>query len=407
MGAGLFGSAVPGSSTSYLAATFMAMAAYGVTLAFLHHMALTREDGSSSLDRRAFLQRAAFFGVLVVVGGFSLRAIIRGASSISTARAFRTSGKMPPEVTPNEEFYVVASGIVTPNVKVASWELYVGGGLEGPLTLSYEELQAMPWIEEYVTLTCISNVIGGDLISNALWRGVPLKALMERARLPDSTERIAFHAVDGYVDSFPMDYAMRDHTMVAYMMNGEPLSDSHGFPARIIVPGLYGMENVKWLTRIEPVPADFRGYWQVRGWADTAVIRTMSRIDIPEVRLGATLGENEVGGVAFAGDRGIDKVEISTDDQESWQSADLSRPLSPYTWVLWKTLWVPPGAGRFGIAVRATDGDGVVQTSLSQASLPSGAAGHHKIFLRASGDRPVAIASPTEEPKAPGLPFLR
>ena len=178
------------------------------------------------------------------------------------------------------------------------------------------------------------------------------------------------------MDSFPVDYALRDNVIVAYLMNGEPLPDSHGFPARIIVPGLYGMENVKWLTRIEPVSGEFRGYWQRRGWADTAVINTMSRIDVPAARSIVAVGDGQVGGVAFAGDRGVEKVEISSDGAETWQRAELSKPLSSYTWVLWTTRWGPPGAGPFTIAVRATDGAGATQTSVVRVNLPDGVPPH-------------------------------
>jgi len=202
--------------------------------------------------------------------------------------------------------------------------------------------------------------------------------------MPESTERIVFHAADGYVDSFPMDYALRENVIVAYQMNGVPLPNSHGFPARIIVPGLYGMENVKWLTRIEPVPADFRGYWQRRGWADTAVINTMSRIDVPAVGARVPPVEMEVGGVAFAGDRGIDFVEFSADGGETWQRAETSAPLSPYTWVLWRATWLPPETGRVFVTVRATDGAGETQTAVIRGNLPDGATGHHRISVLTS-----------------------
>ena len=151
----------------------------------------------------------------------------------------------------------------------------------GIVTLTYADLLAMPAIEEYVTLTCISNMVGGDLISTALWKGVPLRLVLDRAGIGEGTERVSFRAADGYIDSFPYDVAVRDEVIVAYEMNGVPLPFAHGFPARIIVPGLYGMENVKWLIKIAPEDADFRGYWQRRGWADTAIIKTISRIDTP------------------------------------------------------------------------------------------------------------------------------
>jgi len=288
---------------------------------------------------------------------------------------------MPPEVTPNDQFYEVSKNIVNPRVDVAGWKLELAGDFATPLSLTYDELKGLPWKEEYVTLTCISNLIGGDLISNALWRGVPLKLLLERAGLAPKVERLAFHAADGYVDSFPTQYATRDNVLVVYLMNGEPLPDDHGFPARIIIPGLYGMENVKWLTRIQTVPANFRGYWQQRGWADTAVIKTMSRIDVPHYSATVPLGEAFVGGVAFAGDRGLTKVEVSFDGGVTWQPAEVDKPLSPYTWVLWTRRWTPIIAQPHRLVVRATDGTGETQTGVVKSSLPDGATGYHKITV--------------------------
>lgn len=381
IGGGVFGTVVAGGAASYLIANLAGMAAYGVTLAHLHHMALTRGDDSYSEGRRELLHRAVFVGLAVVAGGFSLRAIMRGAGALSPARVFSRPGEMPHEVTPNDEFYEISKNIINPSVHVSGWTLQIDGVPDGPYSFTYDELLELPWVEEYVTLTCISNLVGGDLISNALWRGVPLKVLLERAGMPVSAERLAFHAADGYVDSFPMSYAMRENVIVAYLMNGEPLSDSHGFPARIVVPGLYGMENVKWLTRIEPVAADFRGFWQRRGWADTAVINTMSRIDVPAANAGVAPVEMEVGGVAFAGDRGIDFVEFSTDGGETWRRAESSDPLSPYAWVLWRATWTPPETGRVSITVRATDGAGTTQTADIRGNLPDGATGYHRISV--------------------------
>ena len=178
IGGGVLGASVAGGRAGYLMANLAAMAAYGVTLAHLHHMALTRGDDSYSEGRRELLQRAMFIGLALVAGGFSLRAIIRGAGSFSPARVFSRPGQMPPEVTPNDELYEVSKNIVNPVVDASGWTLEVDGRPNSPYSLTYEELQEMPWVEEYVTLTCISNLVGGDLISNALWRGVPLKLIL-------------------------------------------------------------------------------------------------------------------------------------------------------------------------------------------------------------------------------------
>ena len=382
MEGGFLGGSVLGGQTRYLASTLLSVGAFGVCLTNLHHMVYVHAQGALDPGRREFVQRAAFLMLMVVAGGFVLRTLALHIWKLTPSRVFPNPGTLSPEITANDRFYEVSKNIINPRVDVTSWKLEISGDVGNPYSLTYDELLALPYKEEYVTLTCISNPIGGDLIGNALWRGVPLKQLMERAELPASTRRLAFHAADGYVDSFPVERALQDDVMVVYLMNGEPLPDGHGFPARVIIPGLYGMENVKWLTEIEPVPSEFRGYWQQRGWADTAVINTMSRIDVPNVRLTLAVEGVEVGGVAFAGDRGIESVEISTDEGVTWQPAGLSDPLSPYTWVLWSTIWEPAGPDRYSITVRATDGDGLVQTAEMRPNLPNGATGHDEISVR-------------------------
>ena len=382
IGGGFLGFALPDGAGDYLISTFVGVAVYSFVLTHLHFITLARAEGRLDMGRRAFLGRVAFAAFLLGAGGLAIRTIARNASSVTPARVFSTRGDLPPEITPNDRFYEVSKNIINPKVDAATWKLEVRGeGVGNPFSLTYQDLQALPWEEEYVTLTCISNSIGGELVSNALWRGVPLRLLLERAQLDPSVKRLAFHAEDGYTDSFPLDYALRDNVLVAYLMNGEPLPDDHGFPARIIVPGLYGMEHVKWLNRIEPVEPDFRGFWQERGWADTAIINTLSRIDVPVSHESTPLQELFVGGIAFAGNRGIDKVEIS-DDGVTWYEAEVGKPLSPYTWVLWTTRWTPPAAKRFPLRVRATDGDRVIQASASHGSFPDGATGHHVIMVR-------------------------
>ena len=380
---GFFGLSLMNGARDYLITAFIGVLAYALVLTHLHAITLERRAGTFDLGRRTFLERAAFLAFLIGAGGLALRTIVKNASSVTPSRVFSIQGELPPEITPNDRFYEVSKNIINPKVDAADWKLEVKGDLmRNPYSLTYDELKALPTKEEYVTLTCISNNIGGGLISNALWRGVPLKFLLERAQLDASVERIAFHAADGYVDSFPLDYAMGKDVLVAYLMNGEPLPDGHGFPARIIVPGLWGMENVKWLTRIEPVESSFRGYWQERGWADTASINTMSRIDVPDSGITIPVQETLVGGVAFAGDRGVIKVEISIDGRTPWQPAELRKALSPYTWILWTSHWTPPAAQRYSITVRATDGTGEVQTAVLHDALPDGATGHDSIIVR-------------------------
>lgn len=202
------------------------------------------------------------------------------------------------------------------------------------------------------------------------------------AGLQPGVEDISFTAGDGYSESFPLEITIRDEVMVAYEMNGEPLSDKHGFPARLIVPGFFGVKHVKWLASIEPVNHDFKGFWQQRGWTDTPFVKTFSRFDIPQHNM-EVLGETALlGGVAFAGDRGISDVQISQDDGATWQSVDsITEPLSSYTWVIWQMTFSPSRQGEVALRVRAIDGEGVAQTAEERDSLPDGASGHHEITL--------------------------
>ena len=384
IGSGLFGSTLPDGPLPYMFTSLASFAAFSVSLTQLHSLALSRSGYAVSTGRRELIQRAAFFTVLAAVGGLAIRTIVRSTSAVTPSRVFTDTGRMPPEITPNDQFYEVSKNIVNPRVDAATWKLEFKGDFANPFSLTYEDLQALPWKEQHVTLTCISNRIGGGLISNALWRGVPLRHLLAEARMAPSVERLAFSAADGYVDSFPVEYALREQTLVAYRMNGEPLPDGHGFPARIIVPGLWGMENVKWLTAIEAVPDNFRGYWQKRGWVDSETINTMSRVDVPDGNVVVPAEGTLVGGVAFAGDRGISKVEFSVDGGIIWQPAEISPALSPYSWILWTTQWIPSSPKRYNILVRSTDGTGELQTAVVTGSLPSGATGYHRIMVTVS-----------------------
>lgn len=231
-------------------------------------------------------------------------------------------------------------------------------------------------VEQYATLECISNPVGGDLIGNAKWKGVRLRVLLERAGIQPSVRDVVLRGADGYSDSIPLDRAMQDGTLVVYEMNGAPLTPTHGFPVRLLVPGIYGMKNVKWITRIELVNYDYKGYWQRRGWDDRAEYKTMSRIDVPQAS--ASRSGETIAGIAFAGDRGISGVEVSTDGGATWEPARLRAPLSPYSWVLWQHPWTPGRGGKSELLVRATDGRGEIQTAQRAEPIPDGASGYHR-----------------------------
>jgi DMSO/TMAO reductase YedYZ molybdopterin-dependent catalytic subunit len=289
------------------------------------------------------------------------------------------------EVTPNRLHYTVDESIIDPNIDSRSWRLRIDGLVGRPVTLGYDELLAMPATEQYVTLQCISNLVGGDLVGTAKWTGVPLARVLERAGgAGRGAVRVVFHAVGGYSDSLPLAKALDPATVVAYGMNDRSLPRSHGFPARIIAPGIYGMKNVKWLERIEVVDYDYRGYWQRSdGWDNIAEIKTASRIDVPQ-ELTSPEAAGVVAGLAWAGDRGIRRVEVSLDGGTSWVPATLRRQLARAAWRQWR-LPLPPGtSGRRTIKVRATDGRGELQTPREAPPHPSGASGYDTVDVVSS-----------------------
>ncbi|HEV2893807.1 MAG TPA: molybdopterin-dependent oxidoreductase, partial [Actinomycetota bacterium] len=292
---------------------------------------------------------------------------------------------LTPEVTSNRLHYTVDESIIDPNVDRGSWRLRIEGLVGRPVVLGYDELLAMPSTEQYVTLQCISNLVGGDLVGTAKWTGVPLARVLERAGgAGQGAVRVVFHAVGGYSDSLPIAKALDPETVIAYGMNGRSLPRAHGFPARIIAPGIYGMKNVKWLERIEVVDYDYEGYWQRSdGWDNVAEIKTASRIDVPQ-ELTSAESAGVVAGLAWAGDRGIRRVEVSLDGGASWVPATLRRELARAAWRQWR-LPLPAGAsGRHRLKVRATDGRGDLQTPRPAPPHPSGASGYHEVDVVSS-----------------------
>ena len=381
-GGGAFGAGARGGAVSFMAASLVTYAVYGVALAALFGEA-SRAGDTIDHGRRAVLRKtvvwASAVAALAVGGKFLLD---RARSQVSNSGSFRVAGVLSSEVTPNEEFYVISKNFIDPVIDPERWGLEIAGLVERPQSLTYEELVGLPSVERFVTLECISNEVGGDLISTALWRGAPLRNVLENAGLKPGIVDVAFESEDGYSESIPVERAMRDEVLVAYEMNGEPLPESHGFPARLIIPGFFGLKSVKWLKKIEPVPIDYAGYWQQRGWTDDPVVKTMSRIDTPATKTAQPRGELQIAGVAFAGDRGISRVELSLDAGETWvESEEMTEPLSAYTWIIWKAR-VLPGSSRLAeVRVRATDGDGAVQTHRRMATIPEGATGHHEILV--------------------------
>ena len=346
-----------------------------------------------SRSRRRFVTRGGWALGLLLAGGSVLRAVLKRSSQpkvqiveasskyvVPDGDDFPVIPGQSPEITPVEDFYNVDINIVKPVVDHLDWKLKISGLVESPYSLDYRSMQNDFEVVEMVhTLTCISNTVGGDLIGTAVWRGVRLKDVLDRAKLKDGIVDIVFRGAEGYSDSVPLAEALQDDTLLVFGMNGEALNTEHGFPARIIVPDIYGMKNVKWLTEIEAVATDYQGYWMVRGWSDEAQVKTQSRFDVPSntatVERGARLA-----GVAWAGDRGIRRVEISTDRGKSWKPAVLKRELSSRTWRLWAAE-LESGSGQVRVMVRAVDGKGDVQTAQGAKPHPAGATGYHVLDL--------------------------
>ena len=287
-----------------------------------------------------------------------------------------------PEITPVENFYVVSKNFSDPVVDAQGWSLAVGGLVDRPLRLSLTDLRALPGINEYVTLECVSNDVGGGLMSTGSFTGAKLADLIDMAGARASGTWVSFTARDGYTESIPVSMVRASpEIIVAYDLDGAPLPVRHGFPARMVIPGLYGMKGPKWLDRIDLVNHESGGYWEQQGWDHNPIVKTTSRIDMPKDGDVIKLGPVSVSGVAFAGTRGIVKVEVSTDGGASWSAVPFRAPLSSWTWVLWTMDWTPPKEDAYRLVVRATDGSGNLQDKNSTPSYPNGASGYHSIHV--------------------------
>lgn len=388
LGAGVFGGRLQQGAVFTSIALLISHAIFGAALLLATTQYIEKPmtpDAPGRIISRRRVVRGIGYAVLAV-GVFDIASSLIGSWFRSgSGRVKGGSGAFPEidglalEITPTHDFYVVSKNAFDPQVDSKSWRLVVAGMVENPLSLSYDEISALPSVEQYATLACISNEVGGDLIGNALWRGVRLGDILKQAKLKPGVVDVVLRARDDYTDSIPLDRAMTDGTLLVYAMNGEPLTSEHGFPLRLLVPGIYGMKNVKWITRIEAVDFDFKGYWQRRGWDDRAEYKTLSRIDAPA---GSSTREVTIAGIAFAGDRGISKVEVSSDGGRTWEQAEFKPGLSPYTWVLWQRQWTPENPGKHLVVVRATDGRGAVQRSQLAPPAPSGSSGYHAVTVR-------------------------
>ena len=334
-------------------------------------------DGPIDTGRRRVLTGLPLTIGAVSVGLLAIRLLPDWYSAIFNAPETGLRG-VSPEITPIENFYVVSKNFADPTVDGRGWALNVGGLVDHPMKLSLDELRTLPGVSEYVTMECISNNVGGDLMSTGSFGGVRLADLVNMASPRAEASWVAFTARDGYTESLPMSLVQgAPEILVAYDLDGAPLPMGHGFPARMVIPGHYGMKGPKWLDRIDLVDHESGGYWEQQGWDHNAAIKTTARFDVPRDGDIVKLGTMTLAGVAFAGTLGISKVEYSTDAGSTWTSAPFNPPLSSYTWVLWQVLWTPPKEGAYQLVVRAVDGRGSPQSSQVASSFPSGASGYH------------------------------
>ncbi|MBI4884123.1 MAG: molybdopterin-dependent oxidoreductase [Actinobacteria bacterium] len=348
-------------------------------------------------DRRRFLiTGGATVATAAFAGGIALQrenqrvSDLREAADVPLPSTPLSSAEIPPDaevfdetpfVTPNGEFYRIDTALSFPRIDVATWSFDIGGMVDNPLTITYDDLLAMDQVERVITLCCVSNEVGGDLIGNAVWRGVLLRDLLEQAGVQPSAEQVFSTSLDGWTCGFPVAAAFdgRD-VMVAVGMNGDTLPLEHGFPARLVVPGLYGyVSATKWLAKIKLTTWDEQGYWVPRGWSQQAPIKTQSRIDVVRAVSGTSgaAGLYVIAGVAWAQHRGVDKVEVSIDDGP-WEEAKLGADVSDDAWRQWLLEW-DAEAGNHRIAVRATDKTGETQTGDQAPPAPNGATGYHTI----------------------------
>lgn len=359
----------------------------------------------ASTERRAFLVWGVTAAALaVVVGGASrlgssamqataaARRAIRLPAAATTAPAVPAGASLDvagitPYVTSNADFYRIDTALSVPSVDTADWKLKIHGAVDHEVELTWDELLALPLEEHHATLSCVSNEVGGNLIGNALWLGYPIRKLLERAGPQAGADMVLSTSVDGFTAGTPLDVLQDAGTaaLLAVGMNGEPLPAEHGFPVRMVVPGLYGyVSATKWVVDLEVTRfADAQGYWTPRGWSERGPVKLESRIDTPQD--GATVPAGTavaVAGVAWQPHTGVKGVQVKIGDG-AWQDATLADSVSADTWRQWVYRWTPT-KGSHRIQVRAVSANGEVQTSVERPPAPNGASGWDGIEVRAS-----------------------
>ena len=360
-----------------------------------------QRESADRLSRRRFLGLtggAVVVGALAALGGYALEAGARAATAARNALKLPAAAVKAPAapagaelgipglakvVSTNTDFYRIDTALQVPQIDADQWMLKITGMVEKPVTVSFAELLALPLEESYTTLMCVSNEVGGNLIGNAKWLGYPIRHLLARAQPTASADMVFSHSSDGFTASTPLSVLQEDdrNAILAVGMNGDPLPPEHGYPVRMVVPGLYGyVSATKWVVELEVTRfADRSAYWTERGWSPHGPIKTESRIDVPRAGANVKAGTVVVAGVAWHQHTGIQSVEVRVDGG-AWNEANLATAISADTWVQWSWAWDAP-AGQHQLEVRATDATGTTQTADVAGTVPDGATGYHLVTV--------------------------
>ena len=296
------------------------------------------------------------------------------------------ANKIP--VSSNKEFFSYSFSTVFMIPK--DWTFAITGLVAKPLTLSMADIKALPSVTEMQTLACISNTVGGELIANAVWKGVRVRDVLTRAGVKPTAHFLKIESFDGFTTGIPLELGMHDHSLLVYEMNGEPLPLDHGAPLRCLFPGRFGMKQPKWIQTITLIEKEYAGFWEKQGWSFEAPVLPYSRIDDPTDLSVITGSTFSMSGIAHAGESGLAKLEIGWDDLTQWETADLIRGPNPYVWCVWKWTGKSLSPGRHKLYARATDGNGKAQTrgigySMIGDTFPDGTDHMHSVVLEFKG----------------------